>query len=262
MKTIGKVTLVGAGPGDPDLLTVKALRLLADADVVVYDRLVSDDILALISPNAERVPVGKAPRHHPVPQDEINRILIKLARDGRDVVRLKGGDPFIFGRGSEETEELFAAGVPFDVVPGITAAQGASASTGVPLTHRGLANSVRYITGHCRADQPLDFDWQGLCDPHTTLVIYMGHANIAEITSSLIAHGRAHTTPVLAVSRASRADQSVRLSSLGAITADVAEGAFEAPVLFVVGEVATLYRSQDNVLPAEIVQVAREVCYV
>lgn len=234
------MALVGAGPGDPDLLTVKAARAIAEADVIVYDRLVSDEILALAPAGATRINVGKQPQNHPVPQEEINDLLVRLARGGRLVVRLKGGDPLIFGRGSEEALELRRAGIAFEVIPGITAAQGASASLGVPLTHRGLATGVRYLTGHCRENCELDFDWRGLADARTTLVVYMGLANIAEIATSLMAAGRTATTPVLAVNRATLKDERRLLSSLAKVATEAEAARFEGPVLFIIGEVARL----------------------
>jgi uroporphyrin-III C-methyltransferase len=232
------VYLVGAGPGDPELLTLKARRLLDEADVVVYDRLVSDEILALIAAGTARISVGKQPRDHPVPQDEINRILVALARRGRKVVRLKGGDPFIFGRGSEEAAVLAAHGIRYEVVPGITSASGCAAAIGVPLTHRGLASGVRYVTGHCRADQELDLDWRGLADPDTTLVVYMAMAHIARIAERLIGHGLPASTPAAAICNGTRADQRHVIATLG----DIAEAAagFQGPVLFLVGRVVGL----------------------
>jgi uroporphyrin-III C-methyltransferase len=238
---MGTVTLVGAGPGDPDLLTLKALKAIKAADVIVYDRLVSREVLALAEPGTARIDVGKQPARHPVPQHEINDMLVRLARGGRNVVRLKGGDPLIFGRGSEEALELRRNGIPFTVIPGITAAQGAAASLHVPLTHRGSASSVRYITGHCREDADLDLDWKGLAEPRTTLVVYMGLANLKEIATRLMAAGRAAETPVLAVNNATLPRERRLKSSLGCIAAEVGGAAFEGPVLFVIGEVAKLY---------------------
>src|SRR5215470_9623445 len=194
----GKVYLVGAGPGDPELLTLKAVRAIGEADAVVYDRLVPQSILVMIRDGVTRINVGKRANFHPVPQAEINDVLIRLGRAGRTVVRLKGGDPFIFGRGSEEAAALEAAGIPYEVIPGITAAQGCAASARIPLTHRGLASGVRFVTGHRRANEPLELDWDSLADPDTTLVVYMGLANIADIACNLLARGLPARTPVLA----------------------------------------------------------------
>lgn len=248
MRKPGQVFLVGAGPGDPELLTVKALRMLGTAQAVVYDRLVSAEVLALAPPLARRVAVGKAPKSHPVPQDRINEILIELALDGLTVVRLKGGDPLVFGRGSEEVAALNAAGIPVEIAPGITAAQGVAAVTGVPLTHRGLASGLRFVTGHCRDDRPLDLDWSGLADPDTTLVVYMGAANIAEIAAKLIQEGMPAALPVLAVASATTPRERRLLSRLDRIAAEVASADFSGPVLFVIGEVVSFYRS----CPAEV----------
>jgi len=248
MKMPGRVSLVGAGPGDPDLLTVKAMRLIASAEVLVYDRLVSAEILALAAPGAQMIPVGKEPKRHPVPQQAINEILIHQARTGRQVVRLKGGDPFIFGRGSEEALALRAHGISCEIVPGITAAQGCSARTGVPLTHRGLATGVRYITGHCKQDQPLVFDWDGLADPETTLVVYMGVANIDEIATRLIEAGRSRATPVLAINNGTKPDERRLVANLGDIAEATRRARFKGPVLFLLGEVVDLY-AQNDVCP-------------
>ncbi len=240
MRQTGKVFLVGAGPGDPELLTVKALRILRQADVIVFDRLVSKDVLELAPANITRIDVGKKAQCHPVPQDEINSMLIHLAKPGRTVVRLKGGDPFIFGRGGEEALALAKAGICFEVVPGVTAAQACAAAAGVPLTHRGVANGVRYLTGHSREDGGLDFDWRGLADPQTTLVVYMGLANLPEIAARLLAAGRVPDTPVLAISRGTAADERRLLSTLGRVAREASEAKFAPPVLFIIGEVASL----------------------
>lgn len=238
--TVGKVLLVGAGPGDPELLTLKAARAIAEADVVVYDRLVAQAILRLIPDGAAQINVGKWPGHHPVPQAEINELLVRLARTGRKVVRLKGGDPFIFGRGCEEAAALARAGIPFDVVPGITAAQGCAAAARVPLTHRGLATGVRYVTGHCRADGPLDLDWAGLADPATTLVIYMGMAAIDEIVRELIRHGLSAGTPALAVCQGTTPQERRLCAPLAALPAAARNARFSGPVLFIIGQVAAI----------------------
>lgn len=246
MSKAGKVYLVGAGPGDPDLLTLKALRAIEAADVVVFDRLVSADVLALVPKGTTRIDVGKQPRHHPVPQEEINRTLIALARSGRTVTRLKGGDPFLFGRGGEEATALAEASILYEVVPGITSAQGCAAALRLPLTHRGIASGVRYLTGHCRSDTALDFDWDGLVDARTTLVVYMGLANIREIADRMIAHGRAGSTPVLAVSNGTLAAQRTLRSTLAAVASDVHRAAMPAPVLFIIGEVVRLLDGAEN----------------
>ena len=243
----GKVYLVGAGPGDPELLTVKALRLIEAAEVVVYDRLISKEIFDLLPSGVAKLDVGKQPGSHPVPQDEINQILIKLARTGRMVVRLKGGDPLMFGRGGEEALALSAAGILFEIVPGISSAQGVSSSMSVPLTHRGIASSVRYLTGHCRADADLDFDWDGLADSRTTLVIYMGLANIAEIARRLRVHGRDPLTPVIATSGATRPEEAYLVSTLAQIAGDAERANLTAPTLFIVGEVVELAQTLGTV---------------
>jgi len=237
----GMVHLIGAGPGDPDLLTVKALRLIRSADVVVHDRLVSPEIMALIPTATRRIDVGKLPKCHRVPQEAINALLIDLAREGLTVARLKGGDPLIFGRGSEEAADLRAAGVAVGYVPGITAAQGMAASTGVPLTHRGLATGVRYVTGHRAKDMALDLDFPSLACEDTTLVVYMGVLNIAEIAFHLMRHGLPASLPVLAVSAATTPRETRLVSSLGSIATEVARVQPETPVLFVIGHVVSLY---------------------
>lgn len=238
----GIVHLVGAGPGDPELVTVKAMRLIGAADAVVYDRLVAPEILALVAQGAMRICVGKQPKHHPVPQDEINRLLVGLARAGRVVVRLKGGDPFMFGRGSEEAAALDAAGVRWAVVPGVTSAAACSAAIGLPLTHRGLATGVRFVTGHCREDMALDLDWHGLADPATTLVVYMGMANIDEIAQRLIAEGMAPSLPAAAICNGTTPRQRHIVTTIQRLGTDARAAGFDGPVLFVIGRVAALAR--------------------
>jgi uroporphyrin-III C-methyltransferase len=235
------VFLVGAGPGDPELLTVKARNLLDKTDVVVYDRLVSDEILALIPPGVARISVGKQPRSHPVPQAEINALLVRLAQTGRTVVRLKGGDPFLFGRGGEEAAYLTAHGIRFETVPGITSASGCAARCGFPLTHRGLASGVRFITGHCRNDMDLDLDWRGLADPDTTLVVYMGMANMPEIAVRLIRHGLPADTPAAVICNGTRPDQREVFAALGEIARAAADAQFDGPILFVIGRVLRMH---------------------
>lgn len=240
MKMPGHVWLVGAGPGDPELLTLKAARLIGAAETLVYDRLVAPDVLALAAPRARLISVGKASGHHTMPQVEINDLLVREARSGRMVVRLKGGDPFIFGRGMEEAQAVRAAGLRCDVVPGITAAQGAAIAAGVPLTHRGLATGVRFVTGHRCADGPLELDWQGLADPDTTLVVYMGAATIGEVAGGLRDAGLSADTPVLAISAATLPEQRRLVTRLSKIETAAADGGLKSPVLFIIGRVVSL----------------------
>ncbi|KGJ11451.1 uroporphyrinogen-III C-methyltransferase [Paracoccus versutus] len=244
---MGRVDLIGAGPGDAELLTLRALRLLQQADVVVHDRLVSDEVMACIPAHVRRIPVGKAAGFHPVPQDEINALLVELALSGLAVARLKGGDPTIFGRGGEEFEAVTRAGIPCDYVPGITAAQGAAASARFPLTHRGLATGLRHVTGHRARDAALDLDWASLADPKTTLAVYMGAANMAEIAAQLIRHGMPADLPVLAVSQASTPQERRLRATLSGIAAALAREPLPAPVLFIVGHVAAM--AEDCALP-------------
>ncbi|MGE5503971.1 MAG: uroporphyrinogen-III C-methyltransferase, partial [Actinomycetota bacterium] len=195
----GSVALVGAGPGDPELLTVKALRLIGEAEVVVFDRLVSPEVLDLVPAGTTRIYAGKALGDHALVQDEINELLVGLARSGRRVVRLKGGDPFVFGRGSEEAEYLAHHNIPFEVVPGISSASGCSTYSGIPLTHRGLAMGVRFVTGHAREGLPLAHDWSKLADPDCTLVIYMGLTTLPLIADELVKAGLPADTTAAAV---------------------------------------------------------------
>ncbi|NRB40489.1 MAG: uroporphyrinogen-III C-methyltransferase [Pseudomonadales bacterium] len=237
----GEVCLVGAGPGDPDLLTFKALRLLQSADVILYDRLVSPAIVDLARRDAERVYVGKAKSDHAVPQQEINQLLIDYARKGLRVVRLKGGDPFIFGRGGEEIEELAELGIPFQVVPGITAASGCASYAGIPLTHRDYAQSVRFVTGHLKDDGD-DLNWSELVGLQQTVVFYMGLSNLEKICAQLIAHGRAESTPVAIVQKGTTPEQRVIIGDLKSLPAEVAKQKIKAPTLIIVGEVVELHK--------------------
>lgn len=249
MRPFGKVSLVGAGPGDPELLTVRALRCILDAEILVHDRLVPNEIVGLARPGTKLIAVGKRAGFHPVPQHEINQLLVDFAMRGENVVRLKGGDPFIFGRGSEEAAALRANGVRVEIVPGITAAQGTAASTGVPLTHRGLATGVRYVTGHRKADEPLDLDWAGLADPETTLVVYMGAANIEEIADRLMVEGMPRDLPVLAVSKATTRHERRLLSSLDRIAFEPDVSELQSPVLFIIGRVAEMAEAHASIVP-------------
>lgn len=243
-KEQGKVWLVGAGPGDPELLTLKALKAIQQAEAIVYDRLVSEDILKLTPPSAARHFVGKACKKKAMEQEDIQALLVSLAQTGLRVVRLKGGDPLFFGRGGEEALELQKHGIPFEIIPGITSAQGCAAYAGIPLTHRGLATGVRFLTGHRTkeegAEMPLELNWQSLADTDTTLVIYMGLANLAVIASELIKHGMPASLPAAAISHGTTPQQRTILAPLSAIEAEVKAASLESPVLVIIGHVAGL----------------------
>ncbi|SJN57640.1 Siroheme synthase [Vibrio ruber DSM 16370] len=233
----GEVALVGAGPGDPELLTVKAVNFLRQADVVLYDYLVSEEIMSLIPDSTILVCVGKRAGHHSVPQDKTNQLLVDFARQGHRVVRIKGGDPFIFGRGGEELESLFDAGIRFQVVPGITAAAGATAYAGIPLTHRDYAQSAIFVTGHVRAEQD-EMDWSTLARGRQTLVIYMGLMKSGYIREQLIQHGRDAKTPVAVIERGTQAAQKLFRGTLDDLPQLAAQA--DSPALIVIGEVVSL----------------------
>ncbi|CND35525.1 siroheme synthase CysG [Yersinia pseudotuberculosis] len=237
-RALGEVALVGAGPGDAGLLTLRGLQVMQQADVVLYDHLVSPEVLDLVRRDAERICVGKRAGAHSVTQEATNQLLVTLAQQGKRVVRLKGGDPFIFGRGGEELQVVAQAGIPFQVVPGVTAAAGATAYAGIPLTHRDHAQSVTFITGHCRPDGD-DLDWQALARGHQTLAIYMGTVKAAAISQQLIAHGRSSTTPVAVIGRGTRVDQQVLIGTLAQLES-LAQQA-PTPALLVIGEVVNLH---------------------
>ena len=239
-RTQGVVHLVGAGPGDPELLTLKALRLLQEADIVFYDRLVSDEILSLIRRDADRVSVGKSKGDHSVPQDEIHEMLIRAARDGQRVVRLKGGDPFIFGRGGEEMEAVLAAGVEAFVVPGISSALGCAAQAGVPLTHRDHAQSLTFVTGHAKAGGVPDLDWDSLAKPNQTVTVFMGVGTATAITDKLIEAGRAPDTPVAVIENGTRPNEIQVFGILAELPDLIKDNHIQGPALLIIGKVAGL----------------------
>ena len=244
-KNQGEVFLVGGGPGDPDLLTFRALRLMQQCDVCVYDKLVSPEVMELVRRDAELIFVGKSRDQHTMPQEEINTLLAKLAQQGKRVLRLKGGDPFIFGRGGEEIETLMAHGVPFQVVPGISAANGVSSYAGIPLTHRDYAQACLFITGHLKAkagstELTLDLDWVAMSRPQQTVVIYMGLVGLKEICEKLIEHGVASTMPVAVVQQGTTQRQKVVTATLADLSEKVAQAGLKPPCLTIVGEVVRL----------------------
>lgn len=237
----GEVWLVGAGPGDAELLTLKALRAIQQADVVVFDRLVSPPVMALIPDEALRIDVGKSMRDHTLGQDEINQLLVDLALRGHRVVRLKGGDPFVFGRGGEEMAHCQRHGVPCHIVPGITAAMGCAAASGIPLTHRDLAQSVRFVTGHGAQGEP-DVDWAALASARQTLVFYMGITHSDHISQRLVAHGLPASTPVAVIERGTQPEQRVLTATLDSLAHIIAREKVKTPALLIVGEVVKMYR--------------------
>ena len=238
----GIVYLVGAGPGDPGLLTVRGLEYLQKADVVVHDRLANHQLLAY-APRAELIDVGKRPDHHPVPQARINTILIEAARQGKTVVRLKGGDPFVFGRGGEEAQALAAEGIPFEIVPGVTSAIAVPAYAGIPVTQRGVACSVAFITGHCAGSKPLDVDWQALSRGIDTLVFLMGVHSLPEIVSSLIDGGCPPERPIALIEQGTLPEQKIVTGTLADILAKAAE--IKPPAIIIIGEVVNLHTTLD-----------------
>jgi uroporphyrin-III C-methyltransferase/precorrin-2 dehydrogenase/sirohydrochlorin ferrochelatase len=237
---VGQVFLVGAGPGDPDLLTFKALRMMQQADVVVYDRLVSEPILDMVRRDAERIYAGKERDNHAIQQEDINQLLIRLAKEGKKVLRLKGGDPFIFGRGGEEIEGLMAEGIPFQVVPAITAASGCSTYSGIPLTHRDYSQACTFVTGHLK-DGTCNLNWPALAQPNQTIVFYMGLQAVNVICKELIAHGMPAATPAALIQQGTTPEQKVYIGDLDSLPELVRVNDIKAPTLIIVGQVVQLH---------------------
>lgn len=246
----GEVFLVGAGPGDPDLLTFRALRLMQKADVIVYDRLVSEPIMDLVRRDAERIYAGKERSNHAIPQENINQLLVRLAQEGKRVLRLKGGDNFIFGRGGEEISELIDEGVPFQVVPGITAASGCTTYAGIPLTHRDFAQACIFVTGHLK-DGSSDLNWDMLSHANQTVVFYMGLNNVQSICESLKQHGRESSTPAALIEKGTTPEQRVFIGDLDTLPGLVQKNNVKAPTLIVVGEVVELHKKLHWFKPGE-----------
>lgn len=235
----GEVALVGCGPGDPELLTLRALRVLRAADVIVYDHLVSNAVLELARPGARRIYVGKERDRHTLPQERINGLLAGLAKEGLRVARLKGGDPFVFGRGGEELQALAGSGIDVRVVPGITAACGIAASTGVPLTHRDHAHSCVFVTGHLH-DGTMDLDWEGLARPAQTIVVYMGLKGLPVLSRELIRHGLPATTPAMIVAQGTLPAERVVIATIGKLPQEAAAEKLEPPTMIVIGDVVSV----------------------
>jgi len=247
----GEVYLVGAGPGDPDLLTFRALRLMQQADVVVYDRLVSKQVLELVRRDAEKLYAGKERDNHAIPQEDINQLLVRLAKEGKRVLRLKGGDPFIFGRGGEEIETLAAEGIPFQVVPGITAASGCASYSGIPLTHRDYSQAVVFVTGHLQ-DGTVNLNWKALAQPNQTVVFYMGLHGVPAICEGLTSQGMSATTPVALVQQGTTPNQRVFVTTIEKLPELVQREEIKPPTLIIVGEVVQLHKKLSWFQPSPV----------
>jgi uroporphyrin-III C-methyltransferase/precorrin-2 dehydrogenase/sirohydrochlorin ferrochelatase len=244
----GEVYLVGAGPGDPDLLTVRAVKLMKRADVALYDNLISPEVLALLPARVERIYVGKRRANHTMRQEAINALLVELAQAGKRVLRLKGGDPFVFGRGGEEIDTLTERGIPFEVVPGITAALGAAAYAGIPLTHRDYAQSCVFVTGHLK-DGSMDLDWPALARARQTIVVYMGLPGLPLLCRKLVLHGLSRATGAAVVQQGTTQTQRVIAGTLATLPALVAKAKLHAPTLIIVGDVVRLREKLNWFLP-------------
>jgi uroporphyrin-III C-methyltransferase len=234
----GIVYIVGGGPGDPGLITIRGMESLRQADVVVHDRLINNQLLAY-APQAELIDVGKSPNHHPIPQSQINAILVEKASEGKTVVRLKGGDPFVFGRGGEEAQALIEAGIAFEVIPGVTSAIAVPAYAGIPVTQRGVATSVAFVTGHCAGSNPLNLNWLALAQGIDTLIFLMGVSSLPVIVTSLIEAGRTSDTPVAVIEKGTLPEQKVVIGTLSNIVDKAVE--IQPPSIIVVGEVVNLH---------------------
>ncbi|MCC7327449.1 MAG: uroporphyrinogen-III C-methyltransferase [Burkholderiales bacterium] len=251
----GCVYLVGAGPGDPELLTLRAYRLMRSADVALYDHLVSKGVLDLLPPSTRRIYVGKERERHTMRQEAINDLLVGLARKGNRVLRLKGGDPFIFGRGGEEIDTLAAQGIAFEVVPGITAALGVASYAGIPLTHRDCAQACLFVTGHLK-DGSMDLDWPALVRPRQTVVVYMGLLGLPKLCAGLIAHGLSADTPAAVVQQGTTREQRIVTGTLNTLASLVADAMLTPPTLIIVGEVVRLRERLDWFRPGEVAPLA------
>ncbi len=245
----GEVALVGSGPGDAELLTIRAMRFIEQAEIAIYDRLVSDEILALLPDNCERFYVGKEQAKHCVPQDRINEILVEEARLGKRVLRLKGGDPFIFGRGGEEAEYMLQNGVSCHICPGITAASGCTTYAGIPLTHRGVAQGCTFITGHIQNNGQLNLPWQSLCSPSQTVVFYMGINTLAKIAEKLVEHGRDINTPAALIRKGTQPEQKTYRGTIGNLAELVEKHKITPPTLIVIGDVVNQLTEQQLKTP-------------